>query len=640
MLGQSGDGLWSFNEIRFPRDRTAPLNFGGFVSESLTWAGQALLDTQRTEDLEAEHGPPPWWPAVQPILAAVGLDDEVEAVGRHLRGVGRAASRMQRELTAIFLDVDSAADQGRRPEGVLERFADLTQALLPPRAGEPPDVRFRRDTIALLLTVLRGVWADKLLERGFDHINHLDLAEWLEGHGLELAGDPIEWPALLRAVYDGCFAFDGGDVGQPSMAAGRALQGAVRCLFHYRGSVLYRPRGSMSDVVVGPLASVLEERGVVVRYFHAAKELRPSADGSRIEEIDIVRQLDAADGAAAALPERERGAARTWSTVPPAELFEGLEAGSRSAVELEEQIDPFGGETLTLRGDGPAPDFDIVILAVPPEVQKQICAPLAHADRRYARMLGNSRSVVTQASQIWLRHSPAQLEQPFESASLLSCYVEPLDTYADMAHISEHEQWEAAADVRHIAYFCGVLPEKAFNSQETADELAAEELARFLERDAGRIWPAGSAPGSDAFDLSLLVRRRGADGEDPLAFQLARANWAPTARYVLTLPGSVTERLAARDTRFGNLVLAGDWTRTGFDAGCLEAAVTSGRLASQAICGHPVADNIPGVGGPPGFANEPSARPGTGLWGAVQSVAGGGIRLIATTARELRRIRL
>ncbi len=136
VLGQSGDGLWSFNEIRFPRDRTAPLNFGGFVSESLTWAGQALLDTQRTEDLEAEHGPPPWWPAVQPILAAVGLDDEVEAVGRHLRGVGRAASRMQRELTAIFLDVDSAVVQGRRPGG-------RPRAVRRPDPGAPAAARRR-----------------------------------------------------------------------------------------------------------------------------------------------------------------------------------------------------------------------------------------------------------------------------------------------------------------------------------------------------------------------------------------------------------------------------------------------------------------------------------------------------------------
>jgi len=34
-----------------------------------------------------------------------------------------------------------------------------------------------------------------------------------------------------------------------------------------------------------------------------------------------------------------------------------------------------------------------------------------------------------------------------------------------------------------------------------------------------------------------------------------------------------------------NLVLAGDWTDNGFNAGCLEAAITSGRMAARAVIG-------------------------------------------------------
>jgi len=52
-------------------------------------------------------------------------------------------------------------------------------------------------------------------------------------------------------------------------------------------------------------------------------------------------------------------------------------------------------------------------------------------------------------------------------------------------------------------------------------------------------------------------------------------------------------------------VFAGDWTRNGFDAGCVEGAMTSGMLAAQAICGAPADDAIAGLHGPTGFPNRP-----------------------------------
>jgi len=38
---------------------------------------------------------------------------------------------------------------------------------------------------------------------------------------------------------------------------------------------------------------------------------------------------------------------------------------------------------------------------------------------------------------------------------------------------------------------------------------------------------------------------------------------------------------------FLNLYIAGDWTLNGFNAGCVEAAVTSGLMACRALCGSP-----------------------------------------------------
>jgi hypothetical protein len=58
----------------------------------------------------------------------------------------------------------------------------------------------------------------------------------------------------------------------------------------------------------------------------------------------------------------------------------------------------------------------------------------------------------------------------------------------------------------------------------------------------------------------------------------------------------VGEREVAGDVRgVANLYLAGDWTKNGLDAGCVEAAVTSGMLCSRAITGQPT--EIAGIGG-------------------------------------------
>jgi predicted NAD/FAD-dependent oxidoreductase len=55
----------------------------------------------------------------------------------------------------------------------------------------------------------------------------------------------------------------------------------------------------------------------------------------------------------------------------------------------------------------------------------------------------------------------------------------------------------------------------------------------------------------------------------------------------MTRAGTISSRLAADESGFTNLKLAGDWTRNGIDGGSVEAAVTSGMQASRAISGHP-----------------------------------------------------
>jgi Flavin containing amine oxidoreductase len=64
------------------------------------------------------------------------------------------------------------------------------------------------------------------------------------------------------------------------------------------------------------------------------------------------------------------------------------------------------------------------------------------------------------------------------------------------------------------------------------------------------------------------------------------------------LPGSIMYRVSPLDMTFDNLTIAGDWTATGLDSGCIESAVMSGLLASHAISQRPLLHEIIGYDHP------------------------------------------
>ena len=83
-----------------------------------------------------------------------------------------------------------------------------------------------------------------------------------------------------------------------------------------------------------------------------------------------------------------------------------------------------------------------------------------------------------------------------------------------------------------------------------------------------------------------------------------RVNFEPTERYVTAPANTTTFRLKAWESGYSNLFLAGDWTYTGLNVGCVEATVMSGKLASLAISGYPALSTIIGysAGAPPTYA--------------------------------------
>jgi uncharacterized protein with NAD-binding domain and iron-sulfur cluster len=186
----------------------------------------------------------------------------------------------------------------------------------------------------------------------------------------------------------------------------------------------------------------------------------------------------------------------------------------------------------------------------------------------------------------------------------LSAFVQPFETWADMSHLIDQERWKVRPGA--IAYFCSALQ----------DEISPEELkdasypkrrrtevhknaVRFLNNDIAKLWPnAARRPGEFNWDLLIdpaekaTSRKARRTSEARFDSQYWRANVNPTERYVLSLPGTQKYRISPLDNTYDNLTIAGDWTTCGLDAGCVEAAVISGRLAAHAISSSPSLEDI------------------------------------------------
>ena len=241
------------------------------------------------------------------LLTDARLPYVVEEQAWPTRMLDAAVDLADRHLTNAVTGALDAADDLRRYARALGSFRDwLHDQVL---AGVPgdPELRFYARTVDLAMAAMKGILVDWLPLRGYDAINHRDLGDWLAEHGAEIDRvDPQRNSAFLRGVYCGSFAFIEGDPKRPNMAAGRALQGAIRCLFHYNGSVLWRMQAGMGDAVIAPLYRVLQRRGVRFAFFHAADAVVPSADGTQVR----AHRHGAPGGGARRVPAADQGQPR------------------------------------------------------------------------------------------------------------------------------------------------------------------------------------------------------------------------------------------------------------------------------------------------------------------------------------------
>jgi len=575
-----------------------------------------LLDAVRVQSGEAATAAATDGPATPPL----SRQDLERNIARLLR-YGQLATLGAVIEALRLLDVAVQALPGLPTEAIL-RFHDMLSSgarrQIEALADRDDEVRRLWEIVELVLAVVRGMIRFGLLTdaRGFEAIDHYDCREWLRMNG---ASERAVNGAFLRALYDLAFAYEDGDPERPRIAAGQALRGSMRAFFTYRGAFFWKMRAGMGDVVFAPFYEVLRRRGVRFEFFHRLERLRIAGGGRgggapHVAALEMDVQARVAGGKAYA-PLVDVKDLPCWPSSP---RWEQLVDGDRlrlDGVDFESRWERrrVGKKTLTV-----SRDFDFVVLAVGLGEVAHVCRDLVEDDLRWRRMVAEVKSVPTQAFQIWMHEEMSELGWNGEPTNI-SGFVEPFDTWADMRQLIPREAF--AQRVSSIAYFCSVLPDAGAREAASPDypRRRRDEVRRnavaFLNEDVRHLWPnAQRDEGGFRWDLlvdpsasrharrgrTARASRRGGRAADSARFdsQFWTANVNPSDRYSLSLPGTLRHRISPLDRTYDNFTIAGDWTDCGFNEGCVEAAVMSGRLAAHALAGRPALSDIVGFDHP------------------------------------------
>jgi uncharacterized protein with NAD-binding domain and iron-sulfur cluster len=441
-----------------------------------------------------------------------------------------------------------------------------------------------RRTVTVIDTAVymaKGLYRD-VIGKGYGAIEQFDFADWLREVGCHYPDS-----TLIRGFYDACFGYRDGNSSTPNMAAGSTLYGCLRLMLDYNGAIMWWMRAGMGDTIAAPIYLLLKERGVKFEFFHKITALH--VEGGTVDSINIDVQATPKSGEYD--PVFDVKGLPCW---PSEALYEQLNEGSaiqQGKFNLESWWT--GWKPVAQKRLQKGQDFDLVILGLSIGAFPYVCSELMEKDAsgKWANMVRNVETTKTQALQLWMNKPMAQTWDVATSPCLCS-YVEPYDTWADMSHLIERENWPANA-VHQIAYFCDAYPNGSAappftdTSYPASEQRAAVDLAkRFVNENLATLWP-GTRMSDGGFDYNVLVAGQGQTGEQRFDSQFVRVNIDPTELYVLTINGSTEFRLLPGDSQFSNLFLAGDWTLTDPNIGCVEATVVSGRLCSQAICGLP-----------------------------------------------------
>ena len=471
-----------------------------------------------------------------------------------------------------------------------------------------PNRRRMAQIVDIACATVLGLYDKGVVTEGqhFQALDDMGLLEFLEQYGCSEAS--LDSP-LLRGYFDLAFGFKRGELGQrhENAAAGTAIYAILRVCFEYRGAFMWRMTAGMGDTIFAPYYEVLRRRGVTFKFFHRVTRLEagtdPATGAPRVERVHFARQVDVRAGDAAYNPLVSVKGLPCWPSQP---LYEQIVQGD--ALRHGPNGEPYDLESMWSGWKDAEPDvrleakdFDHLVLAIPVGAHPLICADLMQASSRYREMVEKVQTVQTFGVQVWLDRDvealgwsvPTVDGQP--QPAVVDAYADPLNSFADNSHLLDVEDWPESSRPGTLLYFCGPLadefpPLQFADPQDTGFPAKQSQRVKdmaidWFSRYTGDILPGACRPGETGLNWAELTDAKGRAGVDRFDAQFWRANVDPSERYVLSVAGSTKYRLAADDSQFANLVLAGDWVNNGFAVGCVESATLGGLQAARAITG-------------------------------------------------------
>ncbi len=454
---------------------------------------------------------------------------------------------------------------------------------------------------------MKGIFKDKVFDPvtnnfNFDLINHLDYRQWLTTHG---ADNEVIYCAPVRDIYTLVFAYKNGDTSQDGqIAAGTALRGAMLIVLGYKGAVMYKFSSGTADVAISPMYQVLKSRGVKFEFFQKVKKIHHGSD-KLIQKITMERQMKLRDGLTEYDPFYEVNKIQSWPSMP---IFDQLDAqqvqqykqleAQEKYVNLESNWSAWQGETYELNINQ---DFDQVICGIAIGALKDICNEIKDNNQSWKDMLEQVATVQTQAVQLWLKPTLAQLGMDVTKwgmkagdRPITDTYTNPINSWIDFTDLVEVEKWDPSNKPGFLVYYCGNLMDEENipgsednNFPATQYSRVYETAIQWLSNNAGYFWPLGVIPENpQGINFKLLIDPHNpgeTNGMKKMANQFFRANIDPSERYTLSLPGSAQYRLKADNTGYTNLFLAGDWIDCDLNMGCVEATVISGLMCAIGV---------------------------------------------------------
>jgi uncharacterized protein with NAD-binding domain and iron-sulfur cluster len=452
--------------------------------------------------------------------------------------------------------------------------------------------------LANMRGLLHDCYDEKTHQFDFHKINGKDYRDWLLANGL-----PQKYAdsAPVRFIYCGCFHnLYGKEPGR--LAADMGLRSLLESVT-YRGSLVWKLVAGTGGSLTAPLYKMLAHRGVKFAFFRDVQEIHWSP-GKEIEAITLGVQVDLAPGRTEYAPLKTVKKLDGWPSRPH---YDQLNPGQAQLL-MEGDVDlestwakwhPVRTEVLR-RGV----HFDDIINGIPIGATAKICAGIVKNSKSDAwrNMVKYVRTTPTLGVQIWLRpnlrelgYEPAEWGMAGYDEPNTVIYADLLYSWTDMGVVMPFEGWKPDEQPGQLSYYCGTWPLDKPLPPASDHDFPKREHARLIE--VSKVWLGENMGwfmpkairGEKQFDLSLLVdpgdpqNGRDTPGDERLRAQWFIPNVEPSNHYTLAWPGSDQFRLAADQSGFDNLFLAGDWTDFGLNIGHVEGAVVSGLKAAQAL---------------------------------------------------------